>query len=225
MGGDVQLANSDSQSVPRFEAEKIFANLKSIESNGEQNGLYSYSLNDKYTLHSKSSVRLPFIDMAVKYRFYYTALINIDTEQDQGVFQRNYDLTPDHFIPAGIITIRDNNVLVGQSNLPDVPQNYTQTISVGQDNDIRYLVKGNLTSKSNDNASVSFETYQLDVHIMNFKNKKVDAQLVLQGGIQINLHQTTCNSAQVNGNQLNLPIQLEQGEHRICNFNVTVKSA
>jgi len=225
LGGDVPLATSQSGgSVPRFDAIERHSSMKApIHSNGEQSGLYSYSLNDKYTLRPLSSIRLPFIDIIAKYRFYYKASTNIGAGQYQGVFGKNYDLTPDHFMPAGIITIRDNHVLVGQANLPDVPENYTQTISVGQDNDVRYLVKGNLTSKTDDNATVQLETYVVDVQVMNFKNKNVDAQLVFNGGIQITLTDSTCISATVNGNQLNLPVQLAQGENHSCKFGVTVR--
>ncbi|CAF1106767.1 unnamed protein product [Rotaria sordida] len=80
-----------------------------------------------------------------------------------------------------------------------------------------------MTSKNDDNAIVALETYEPDVQVMNLKNKNVDAQLVFQGGVQIILLNTTCKSAKVNGNQLNLPIQLEQGENRSCKLNVTVR--
>jgi len=223
LGGDVQLANGISEPIHRFESAKLNMAFRPIQSTGEQKGLYSYSLTNKYTLRPSSSVRLPFIDIAAKYRFYYKTSTDIDAGQYQGVFGKNYDLTPNHFMPAGIITIRDNQVLVGQSNLPDVPENYTQTISVGQDNDVRYSVKGNLTSKTDDKAPVSLETYELDVQLLNFKNKNVDVELVFQGGVQITLHDTTCKSATVNGNQLNLPVQLKQGENLSCKVNVTVR--
>jgi len=224
LGGDVQLATTSSGSSHKFEADKAM-NLRPILSGGEQKGLYSYTLSDNYILRPSSSIRLPFIDIIAKYRFYYKASTNIGTGQYQGVFDRNYDLTPDHFMPAGIITIRDNQVLVGQSNLPDVPANYTQTISVGQDNDVRYLVKSNLTSKSDDKAPISLETYEVDIQVMNFKNKNVDAHLVFSGGMQMTLLNTTCKSLKVNGNQLNLLVQLEQGENRPCKFNVQVRLA
>jgi len=223
LGGDVQLATSYSKPVGRLELVNKAISMKPIRSEGEQKGLYSYSLNDKYTLRSSSTIRLPFIDISAKYRFYYKVLTNIGTKQSQGVFEKTYDITPDHFMPAGIINIRDSQVLVGQSNLPDVPENYTQTITVGQDNDVRYLVKSNLTSKINDSASVTFETYELDIHIMNYKRKNVDIQLLFSEGIQMILHNTTCKSAKVNGNQLDLSTSLEQGENRLCKFNVTVK--
>ncbi|CAF1047738.1 unnamed protein product, partial [Rotaria sordida] len=135
LGGDIQLATSNPNFNDMSLLRQASADLQKIQSDGEQKGLYSYSLNDQYTLRSLSSIRLPFIDIVAKYQFYYKALTTMNRGQYQGVFERNYDLTPDHFMPAGIISINDNRILVGQSNLPDVPENYTQSISVGYDND------------------------------------------------------------------------------------------
>jgi hypothetical protein len=225
-GGDVQLANNVLHSGDRFETEKFsLSMLRPIEMAGEQKGLYSYSLNDKYTIRPLSSIRLPFIDILAKYRFYYKASTNINIGEYQGVFEKTYDLTPNQFMPAGVITIRDNQVLVGQANLPDVPKNYTQTISVGHDYDVRFLVKGNLTSKSDDKAPIQLESYAVDVQMMNFKDKSVNAELVLSGGIQMTLVDATCKSAKVTGNQVNLGVQLEKGESRLCKFNITVRLA
>ncbi|CAF1473031.1 unnamed protein product [Rotaria sp. Silwood1] len=223
LGGDVQLATG--YAVPDRDVGGVVnpSILESIHVGGEQRGLYSYILKDKYTLRPSSSIRLPFIDIVAKYRFYYKALTSINTGMYEGTFGRNYDIKPDHFMPAGIITVRDNQVLVGQAVLPDVPENYTQTFSVGQDNDVRYSIKSNMTSKSEDRAPVSWETYQIDVQVKNFKNKHVDAQLVLQGGVQITLLDTTCRSVNVQGNQLYFPVQLEQGENQQCKLNVTVR--
>ncbi|CAF1023503.1 unnamed protein product [Rotaria sordida] len=226
LGGDVQLAAGDT-SRPRpihsLDSEKFTMSLRPIAASGEQNGVYSYILKDKYTLRPSSSIRLPFIDIAAKFQFYYKAMTNINTGMYEGTFTRTYDMTPDHFMPAGIITIRDNDVLVGQATLPDVPENYTQTFAVGQDNDIRYMIRGNLTSKTDDNATVQLETYEVDVQVKNFKNKKVNAQLVFQGGVQVMLLDTTCKTVNVQGSQLYLPVELEQHENRQCKFNVRVR--
>ncbi|CAF4219813.1 unnamed protein product [Rotaria sordida] len=123
-------------------------------------------------------------------------------------------------MPAGIITIRDNQLLVGQTMLPDVPKDYTQIFTVGQDNDVRYMVKGTLTSKTDVKAPIQLETYEIDVLIKNFKKKPIDAQLVLQSGIQITLLDTKCKDVNVQGNQLYLQVQLEQGGSRQCTFTV-----
>jgi len=223
LGGNVQLANGYRAPSAGFDARKSASRVESIQVGSEQQGVYSYTLKEKYTLRPSSSIRLPFIDILAKYRFYYKTSVNIGVGQSQGVFARYYDLTPNQFMPAGIITIYDNQVLVGQANLPDVPKEYKQAITVGQDNDIRYLVNGNLTGKSVENATISSETYELDVEIINLKNKKVDAQLVINAGAQMILHDTTCNAAKVNGNQIVLLAQLEKGENRPCKFHLTMR--
>jgi len=198
-------------------------NSKSIQIDGEQKGLYSYLLTDKYTLRTSSSIRLPFIDIIAKCRFYYKTSTNIDSGQYKGVFQRNYDLTSNHFLPAGILTIRDNQILVGQSNLPDVPENYTQTVSVGQDNDIRYSVIGNMTDSSDDKAKIMWKSFELQVNITNYKDKNVEVQLDFYGAIQTILNETTCKSATVNGNLLSLLAKLKRNENRQCKFHITLK--
>ncbi|CAF3378572.1 unnamed protein product [Rotaria socialis] len=223
LGGDVPLATGYSNPSHALEFDKKPTNLRPIQLDGEQKGVYSYSLNDKYTLRPSSSIRLPFIDIIAKYKFYYKASASISAGTYQGVFERIYDLTPDHFMPAGTVTIHDNQVLVGQVALPDVPENYTQTFAVGQDNDVRYTIKGNLTAKSDDKAPKSFETYNIDVNVMNFKGKKIDTQLVFQAGIQIILLESTCKSVNVQGNQLNMLVQLNQNERRSCKLNATVQ--
>jgi len=223
LGGDIHLANNNRAPPQRFEMSKGASLMETIQATGEQYGLYSYTLKDTYTLRPSSSIRLPFIDFNVKSRFYYKASINIDTAGYQGTFSKTYDLTPDQFMPAGILTIYDNELLVGQANLPDVPKNFTQTVTVGEDTDIRYVVYGNLTQQSDEKAPIQTQTYQIDLHIINLKNKKVNAHIALSGGIQLTLHNTTCNGAKSNGNQLILSTELQQGENRPCKFNLTTR--
>ncbi|CAF4162339.1 unnamed protein product, partial [Rotaria sordida] len=194
LGGDVPLA-TDYRYPPSGpygdQIGKSGMELSPIQASGEQKGVYSYILKDKYTLRPSSSIRLPFIDIAVKCHFYYKAITGIGTGMYEGTFTRTYAITPDNFMPAGIITVRDNQLLVGQATLPDVPEDYTQIFTVGQDNDVRYMIQGNLTSKTDDKAPVPLETYVIVAIIKNFKKKSVDAQLVFQGGIQITLLDTT----------------------------------
>lgn len=223
LGGDVQLATDSARPLPEFTMDRRPSMLNSIHITGEHDGLYSYALNNKYTLRPSSSIRLPFLDIGAKYQFYYKITTGISSGTNQGVFERNYDITPDHFMPSGVITIHDNEILVGQAALPDVPENYTQTFTVGRDNDIRYLIKSNMTSKTDANATVQMETYSMDVQIRSFKVKSVDARLVLQGGVQVTVVDSTCGFGNVQGNELFIPVKLEQGESRECKFNLKVR--
>jgi hypothetical protein len=69
-----------------------------------------------------------------------------------------YDLIPDIFMQAGVLTVRQDGILIGQANLPYIPSNYTQTMSLDQDNDIRYVVNGNMMSFSSNKSVVTMCT-------------------------------------------------------------------
>lgn len=201
------------------------ASSSTIQFDSEQQGLYSYSLDNNYILQPSSSIRLPFVDITVKYHFYYQASTSIGTGQYDGIFQRTYDLTPDHFMPAGVLTIRQDEMLVGQANLPDIPENDTQTISLGQDNNVRYVVNGNMTSSSLNQGVVTMQTYQLEISITNFNDYAVEAKLNFYGAIQTILSYSSCQSVKANGNMLVLWVRLEEDENKQCNLDVTLKYA
>ncbi|CAF2711989.1 unnamed protein product [Rotaria sp. Silwood2] len=77
--GDVQLATGYSEPTREMDAVIKPSSLKPIQIGGEQRGMNSYILNDKYTLRLSSSIRLPCIDIVAKYQFYYKALTSIST--------------------------------------------------------------------------------------------------------------------------------------------------
>ncbi|CAF4299729.1 unnamed protein product [Adineta steineri] len=127
------------------------------------------------------------------------------------------------FLPAGILTIRDNQVLIGQSNLPDLPENYKHTITLGQDSDIRYSIKSNLISSNEVQPKDKSRTYSLDITISNFKNKEITGQLEFHGTSHISLGESTCMSGKIDGNAYILLLKLQQGEIYRCQFNVISK--
>ncbi|CAF2403762.1 unnamed protein product [Rotaria sp. Silwood2] len=225
--GDIQLLNHyvpemNFPIMQKGQAAEI-ASSPSIQLGGEQKGFYFYSLKDKYTLRSRSSIRLPFITVNPVCKFYYRTATSIGSGQNKGVFQRNYDIISDQFLPAGIVTIRDNQVLMGQSSLPDVPAYYPQTVTLGQDNDVQYLVKGNVTASNKDTTTITWQTYELNLTIFNYKDKDVNGQLDFYGASQTHIDKTTCSSATVEGNMINLPFQLKKGDNYQCRITVTLK--
>lgn len=113
--------------------------------------------------------------------------------------------------------------MIGQSKLPDVPQNYTQTIIMGQDQDVRYLIKSNLISSDVIKKKDNSHTYQLNNTIFNYKKKEIKGQLEFHGSTQITLHESTCLSGKIDENTFILPISLKQDEIYQCQFSITSK--
>ena len=228
--GDLQLVNAFSTklSQPSMVRTALKSSVAdntsgtSIEFSGEERGFYFYSLKTNYKLRPSSTIRMPFVEINPICKFYYKTSTNIGSGQYKGVFQRNYDFQPDKFVPAGVFTIRDQKVLIGQSNVPDVPENFTHTIVIGQDNDVRYSVNGNLIASNEEKAKVIWRTFELDVTISNFKSKPVRGQLDFFGAIQTNIDHTTCDGLKVKANSINLPFELNSGENTVCRFTVTL---
>ncbi|CAF2051531.1 unnamed protein product, partial [Rotaria magnacalcarata] len=229
IGGNVQLASSippvSTLTAPLMKTVMASSSQSSsnVQLDTEQQGLYSYSFHNGYTLQGLSTIRMPFVNIHPTYKFYYEASSSIETGQYQGVFMRMYDLTPDSFMPAGVLTIRQNGTLLGQANLPDIPSNYTQTISLGQDNNIRYVVNGNMTSSILSNNIVTMQTFYLIISITNYQHKAIQAKLQLYGAIQTILNSSTCQSAMINGNYLIIVANLASGKRQQCTVNVTLK--
>ena len=197
--------------------------VPTIQFDGEQKGFYFYSLKTNYLLRSASSIRLPYITINPKCQFYYRTFAGINAGKSSGIFQRTYDFTPNQFIPGGIITVRDNQVLIGQANLPDVPDNYTQILTFGSDNDVRYSINGNQTGSNEDNTKITWRSYQLDVTISNFKSKSVQGQLNFYGAIQTILDKSTCKSVKVDGTSINLSFDLKANTNQQCQLSITLR--
>jgi hypothetical protein len=198
------------------------ASASTIQLSGEEKGFYFYSLTKNYVLRSSSSIRLPFITLNPKCQFYYKTTVGASTGQYQGVFTRTYDITPEQFVPSGVITVRDNGVLLGQANLPDTPDNYTQTLTFGQDNDVRYTINGNQTAGSPNNANITWRTYVLAIKISNYKDKSVNGQLDISGAIKTSINSTTCGSAGINANTIILPFNINANGKYKCQLTVTL---
>ncbi|CAF1582906.1 unnamed protein product, partial [Didymodactylos carnosus] len=209
LGGDVPLASSYSSSpVIRTMAlsKAVSTQADSVTADGNQMGIYSYTFPQKYTLRPASTITIPFVDILCACDFSYAASVSIGATVQRGTFQRRYALTPNQFMPSGIVTIRDQQLLVGQANLPDVPANYTQIVSVGQDSDVRYYVESNLTS-SEEKPVVRY--YNVLVTLSNYKDKSVQAKLEIYGALQTSVIDNTSEDVSVKGNVISVGTNLK----------------
>ena len=222
--GDIQIVNNYPQySRVRKSTMASISAPEFIQLDGEQKGIYFYSLKQKYTLLPRSSIRLSFITVNLKCKFYYKTTTRISSGKYQGVFQRNYDLISDQFLPAGILTVRDHEILMGQARIPDISVNYTQAIALGQDNDVRYVIRGNLTASNKNNEKTRWQTYELNVTIFNYKNQAVNGQLHFYAAIRTTIARSTCHSLKVDEHMVHFPFELQKNNHYQCQIEITLK--
>lgn len=218
---DLQLANQ--RSVTQTSIPKHNSTSKSIELMKEEKGFYIYSLKQPYRLRPLSMVRIPLVQLIPQCQFYYRATVSIHQGENNGVFQGYYQLIPDVFLPAGIVTIRDEQILIGQTKLPDIPRNSSHKIIFGKVTDIRYSIRTNLISSNMMKNKIMSRTFALNITISNFKEKSVDIQLEFHGTNQMILHETTCSFGPIHGNTFVLFTQLIAKERSQCQLNITLK--
>jgi hypothetical protein len=139
-----------------------------IQAEGELAGIYWYSIEQPFVLIQRSTFSLPFVKPNIKLEK-YAGLTNYFQEQTQkGKFQRKYRVESDRFLPKGIVTIREEGRVVGQTQLPDISQGEKQDLSCGDDPDVSFNRQVKILSQKRESAS-----YSIRLTIKNAKSKPI----------------------------------------------------
>lgn len=198
-------------------------NSSSIKFHNEEKGFYSYALDTNFTLHGTSSIRLPFLTTEIPCEFYYQTMIYVSSGQMKGLLYRTYEFISDRFLPKGSLTVRNEDFLLGQTDLPDLPENVNQTITLGQDPDVRYLIDGNLTAiNKKNNTKITSRTYSMNVYIFNYKTKDIKGQLNFHASPHTTIINSTCSSIRLNVNLIQLQFQFESRHKFHCQFTMSI---
>lgn len=141
IAGDVDLASSPPlpfgtaggvASMARAEA------FDKVEATGEASGLQTFRYPRPITLPAQSTTSVVFLDTAVKFeRLLEYASGFRTTPRLVAPLERAYTLTPDQELPAGLVTVREDTRVVGQSRIPDSPRDEPVTLRLGADFDLR----------------------------------------------------------------------------------------
>ncbi|CAF2978989.1 unnamed protein product [Rotaria sp. Silwood2] len=158
-------------------------------------GLYVYTINQPFSIDSKTNFLLPMFRPQVNVtrfvRIYKTYFYGVRKSIGKG--ERTYRLSSDVFLPRGNCMIREYNYLVGETFLPDIASKNTHEFSIGQDPDIFYNETVTLVSSRIDNetlqASNTIEQriqsiYNVTVLFKNFKNNRsinMEYKQIIQG--------------------------------------------
>ena len=142
-----------------------------IEAQGELAGLYWYSIDQAFLLVQQSTFSLPFVQPKIQLEK-FAGLENYFQDQTQkGKFQRKYRVSSDKFLPSGVITIREDGRVVGQTSLPDLSQGEKQDLDCGSDPDVHFHREVKVLSQKRESA-----LYHIRLTIQNKKQKQVQYQ-------------------------------------------------
>ncbi|CAF4723198.1 unnamed protein product, partial [Rotaria sp. Silwood1] len=80
-----------------------------------------------------------------------------------------------------------------------------------------------LTASDKDTTTITWQTYELDVTIFNYKDKDILGQLDFYGAFQTTVNKTICNSLKVDETIINLLFQITKDNNFHCRIIVTLK--
>ncbi|CAF1345532.1 unnamed protein product, partial [Didymodactylos carnosus] len=214
--GNVPLGGSHMDKRPLFEA----AHLSTITNTGEINGLHTYKLDGGYTLYAKSVKTIPFVDVKIKLSYQVKAAAYLSSGASEGVYQRYYEITPDQYLPNGMVSFHQNGLFLGQSSLANSPQNVTQVLTLGNDEEVRYKVDVTVTKHVEENGQVKQQSSDVVVTLDNKKDKPVRTTFVINGSGKNLVLNTSNNDVKINSNIISIQTTLEQNEQRTYKFSV-----
>ncbi|MFB9994196.1 DUF4139 domain-containing protein [Deinococcus oregonensis] len=142
--GDVRLG----QSQPSFDEDSLRGNAGSVSSalsvgnivsQGELGGLYRFALTQPLTLPAKSIVTLPFLKpVLTSFQAFSRLNTGFQPNDAEGTLQRAYRLKADQRLPAGVVSVLEEDRLTGQASISELAKNTEFILELGADPDVRY---------------------------------------------------------------------------------------
>ncbi|CAF4544101.1 unnamed protein product [Rotaria sp. Silwood2] len=190
LAGDINLQISEQQNSGaqnnfyRKNAEEDDSQFPTtVEQSQEVAGLYVYTINQSFSIDSKTNYLLPMfrpqINVTRFVSIYKTYFYGVTKSTGKG--ERSYRLSSDVFLPRGNCMIREYDYLVGETYLPDIASKYLHEFSIGQDPDIFYNETVTLVSSREYKKTIQGTNtirkerqsiYNVTVLLKNFKNNR-----------------------------------------------------
>lgn len=106
---------------------------------GSVGGLYRYALNRPVTLPAQATVTLPFLKPTVTLFDRFASLNTYFTSTaHRGALNRAYRVTADQSLPGGVMTVREDGRVVGQTLIRETEQGERIEFVLGRDPEVRY---------------------------------------------------------------------------------------
>lgn len=134
------LQQSQNRNISNFaqDASPASASRPRVTSSGEVGGLQRFEYPQALHLEGRSRLSLPFIRGQVAVRSILEYSNDFDTTANFKVgLQRTYRFVAQQGLPTGIVTVRQDGQLVGQSDLGNTAKDTIVKINLGKDFDIK----------------------------------------------------------------------------------------
>jgi len=164
---------------------------------------------------------IPFINVQIKLSYEVNAAIYLSIGQSEGIFQRYYKIIPNQYLPSGTINFYQNNLFLGQTNLANSPQNVTQILTLGNDEEVLYKIDVTRTNTSEVDGQIKRQDSDIIVTLNNKKDKSVRLTFVINAsGKNLILNTNNNDNVKLIGNTISIQSRLETNEQQIYKFSI-----
>jgi hypothetical protein len=205
---DSQVEKASSPSAP------------SVEAAGESAGLQTFKFNSPVTMPARTTTSLPFINTkaTLERSFEYYSGFN-GSPKIVVPLNRVYNIKTDSDLPGGIMTVREDARVVGQTQIGDNPKAEKATFNLGADFDLRLTRTAQTLSRTNTNIK-----YKVNFSIVNTKTRAVTVKInEVLGGQNYALEAVKLPNIKNNEEGISAINTLKPGEKFEATYTITFK--
>lgn len=180
---DVNLQNYYQQYSPYYvydESRRVI--ISTSEMDQAFSGTPIFSIDTPFIIDGQTNYLLPMPRPQVNVERYHAVIKAFSQNMYNGKAERFYRLQSNRNLSRGNCTIRENNQIVGEILLPNLPANYNYEFSIGQDSEVS--ISENVTvllSNQSETWDSSYHyrrssinnTYNIQVKVTNVKDRSI----------------------------------------------------
>ncbi len=196
------------------------AGAPSVEAAGESAGLQTFKFDSPAILPARTTTSLPFINTkaTLERSFEYYSGFN-GSPKIVVPLNRVYNIKTDSDLPGGVMTVREDARVVGQSRIADNPKAEKATINLGADFDLRLTRTVQNLTRTNNSAK-----YKVNFSIINTKSRAVTVKInEVLGGQAYDLEAVKLPNIKNNEEGILAVNTLKPGEKFEATYTITFK--
>jgi hypothetical protein len=187
IAGQVNIAAND-EGFERPQPTAGFASRAedSVQATGELGGLQTFRYAKPITLAPKTTTSVPFVN--TKATLERILAYNGGFNQSPKIvipLMRMYEIKTDSDLPSGVVTVREDNRVVGQARIGDNPKAEVAALNLGADFDLRLTRTVQTLERTQKTAK-----YKVSFSLVNTKTRAVTVRLSENMGGNFTLEQT-----------------------------------
>jgi hypothetical protein len=192
----------------------------SVEAAGESAGLQTFKFNSPVTMPARTTASLPFINTkaTLERSFEYYSGFN-GSPKIVVPLNRVYNIKTDSDLPGGVMTVREDARVVGQTQISDNPKAEKATFNLGADFDLRLTRTAQTLSRTNTSIK-----YKVNFSIVNTKSRAVTVKInEVLGGQAYALEAVKLPNIKNNEEGISAVNTLKPGEKFEATYTITFK--